>query len=111
MKMIDKCDKHCAIIILGYLLPLRISASCQLFALKASEPNVLVMPSHSPATIAFSDRFTLLIAVNQIGAAGAAAVASALEPRRNGDGSWTPSTALTALGLAGEWALILVAVT
>jgi hypothetical protein len=37
-------------------------------------------------------------------------VASALEPRRNGDGSWTPSTALTALYLNGEWALILMVV-
>jgi hypothetical protein len=33
-------------------------------------------------------------------------VAGALEPRRNGDGSWTPSTALTMLVLYGEWALI-----
>jgi hypothetical protein len=38
-------------------------------------------------------------------------VASALEPRRNGDGSWTPSTALTALRLNGEWVLILMVVT
>jgi hypothetical protein len=49
-----------------------------------------------------------LHAGNNIGAAGAAAVAGALEPRRNGDGSWTPSTALTKLGLEGEWALILM---
>jgi hypothetical protein len=49
---------------------------------------------------------------NQIGDAGAAAVASALEPRRNGDdGSWTPSTALTMLYLAGEWSLISMVVT
>jgi hypothetical protein len=54
--------------------------------------------------------FALLTAVNQIGAAGAAAVAGALEPRRNGDGSWTPSTALTELNLLGEWALILMVV-
>jgi hypothetical protein len=50
-------------------------------------------------------------AVNQIGDAGAAAVAGALEPRRNGDGSWTPSTALTILVLFGEWSLILMVVT
>jgi hypothetical protein len=55
--------------------------------------------------------FALLTAVNQIGDAGATAVASALEPRRNGDGSWTPSTALTELGLRGEWALISMVVT
>ena len=55
--------------------------------------------------------FALLTAVNRIGAAGAAAVAGALEPRRNGDGSWTPSTALTMLGLAREWALISMFVT
>jgi hypothetical protein len=47
---------------------------------------------------------------NQIGDAGAAAVAGALHPKRNGDGSWTPSTALTWLSLAGEWALILMVV-
>jgi hypothetical protein len=47
-----------------------------------------------------------LHADNQIGDAGAAAVAGALEPRRNGDGSWTPSTALTELDLNCEWALI-----
>jgi hypothetical protein len=35
-------------------------------------------------------------------------MASALEPRRNGDGSWTPSTALTALYLQSEWALSLM---
>jgi hypothetical protein len=29
-----------------------------------------------------------------------------LEPRRNADGGWTPSTALTALNLGGEWVLI-----
>jgi hypothetical protein len=33
-------------------------------------------------------------------------VAGALEPRRNGDGSWTLSTALTELWLEREWALI-----
>jgi hypothetical protein len=38
-------------------------------------------------------------------------VAGALEPRRNGDGSWTPSTALTELNLWGEWALIAMVVT
>jgi hypothetical protein len=48
----------------------------------------------------------MLTAGNQIGDEGAAAVAGALEPRRNGDGSWTPSTALTVLGLYGEWGLI-----
>jgi hypothetical protein len=48
---------------------------------------------------------------NRIGAAGAAAVAGALEPRRNGDGSWTPSTALTVLDLECEWLLILMVVT
>jgi hypothetical protein len=37
-------------------------------------------------------------------------VAGALEPRRNMDGSWTPSTALTELNLRGEWALILMVV-
>jgi hypothetical protein len=47
---------------------------------------------------------------NQIGDAGAAAVAEALKPRRNGDGSWTPSTALTAVDLCGEWAPILMVV-
>jgi hypothetical protein len=47
---------------------------------------------------------------NRIGDAGAAAVAAALEPRRNGDGSWTPSTALTELDLQGEWALIAIVV-
>jgi hypothetical protein len=73
-----------------------------------SDPNVLVTPSHSPATIAYSVCFTLLIADNQIGDAGAAAVASVLEPRINGDGSWTPSTALTVLALGGEWVLILM---
>jgi len=41
-------------------------------------------------------------AVNRIGDAGAAAVAGALEPRRNGDGSWTPSTALTGLWLGAH---------
>jgi hypothetical protein len=38
-------------------------------------------------------------------------VASALEPRRNWDGSWTPSTALTALNLEREWVLIFMVVT
>jgi hypothetical protein len=47
----------------------------------------------------------------QIGDAGAAAVAGALEPRSNVDGDWTPSTALTELWLGGEWALILMVVT
>jgi hypothetical protein len=50
--------------------------------------------------------FALLTAANRIGDAGAAAVAGALEPRRNGDGRWTPSTALTKLWLQSEWALI-----
>jgi hypothetical protein len=50
--------------------------------------------------------FALLTAGNRIGGAGAAAVAGALEPRRNGDGSWTPSTALTKLNLYGECSLI-----
>ena len=54
--------------------------------------------------------FTLLTAGNRIGDAGAAAVAGALEPRRNGDGSWTPSTALTKLHLGGEWALTAIVV-
>jgi hypothetical protein len=49
-----------------------------------------------------------LHAGNKIGDPGAVAVASALEPRRNGDGSWTPSTALTALDLGGEWVLIVM---
>jgi hypothetical protein len=48
---------------------------------------------------------------NEIGDEGAAAVAGALEPRRNGDGSWTPSTALTVLHLDSEWVLILMVVT
>jgi hypothetical protein len=52
-----------------------------------------------------------LHAGNQIGDAGAAAVANALEPRRNGDGSWTPSTALTLLILSGEWVQMLMVVT
>jgi hypothetical protein len=52
-----------------------------------------------------------LYAGNNIGNAGAAAVAGALEPRRNGDGSWTPSTTLTVLGLEGEWALISMVVS
>jgi len=55
--------------------------------------------------------FALLTAGNQIGDTGAAAVAGALEPRRNGDGSWTPSTGLTVLGLECEWVLILMVVT
>jgi hypothetical protein len=55
--------------------------------------------------------FALLTAGNQIGAAGAAAVAGALEPRRNGDGSWTTPTALTVLLLRGEWVLISMVVT
>jgi hypothetical protein len=49
---------------------------------------------------------TPLHAGNQIGDEGAAAVAGVMEPRRNGDGRWTPSTALTELVLGGEWALI-----
>jgi hypothetical protein len=52
-----------------------------------------------------------LPAGNEIGDAGAAAVAGALEPRRNGDGSWTRSTALAMLYLGSEWALISMAVT
>jgi hypothetical protein len=80
-------------------------------SLIASDPNVSVTPSHSPVIIDSSVHFTLLTAGNQIGDAGATAVARALEPRRNGDGSWTPSTALTELGLNGEWALILMVVT
>jgi hypothetical protein len=75
-----------------------------------SDPNVLVTPSHSPIIVDSFVRFAFLIADNKIGDAGAAAVASALEPRRNGDGSWTPSTALTALRLNGEWVLILMVV-
>jgi hypothetical protein len=55
--------------------------------------------------------FALHTADNRIGDAGAAAVAGALEPRRNVDGSWTPSTSLTALNLGGEWVLILMVVT
>jgi hypothetical protein len=76
----------------------------------ASDPNVSVSPSHSPATIDSSIRFAFFIADNQIGDAGATAVASALEPRRNGDGSWAPSTALTVLVLNGEWVLVLMVV-
>jgi hypothetical protein len=52
-----------------------------------------------------------LHAGNQIGAAGAAAVANALEPRRNGDDNWTPSTGLTVRRLVVEWVLILMDVT
>jgi hypothetical protein len=37
-------------------------------------------------------------------------VAGALEPRRNEDGRWTPSTALTKLTLGGEWVLIFMVV-
>jgi hypothetical protein len=33
-----------------------------------------------------------------------------LEPRRNEDGSWTPSTALMELYLQSEWALSLIVV-
>jgi hypothetical protein len=54
--------------------------------------------------------FARLIAGNRVGDAGAAAVAGALEPRRNGDGSWTPSTALTVLWLGGERVLISIVV-
>jgi hypothetical protein len=79
--------------------------------INSSDPNVSVPPSHSPATIAFSFHFAFLTVDNKIGDAGAAGVASALEPRRNGDGSWTPSTALTGLNLHGEWALLLMVVT
>jgi hypothetical protein len=50
--------------------------------------------------------FALLTAANRIGDEGAAAVAGALEPRRNEDGSWSPSTALTKLALGGEWVLM-----
>jgi hypothetical protein len=52
-----------------------------------------------------------LHAVNNIGDAGAAAVASALEPRRNGDGSLAPSTAQALLSLGGEWVLTSMGVT
>ena len=38
-------------------------------------------------------------------------MAGALEPRRNGDGTWTRSTALTELDLGREWALISMLVT
>jgi len=76
-----------------------------------SYPNILILPSHLPATIAFSLRFTLLIADNDIGDTGAVAVASALEPRMSLDGSWTPSTALRVLWLTGEWVLILIDLT
>jgi hypothetical protein len=55
--------------------------------------------------------FAPLTAGNQTGDAGAGAVAGALEPRRNGDGSWTPSTALTVLNLGSEWALISMVVS
>jgi hypothetical protein len=55
--------------------------------------------------------FALLTAGNNIGVAGAVAVAGALEPRRNGDGSWRPSTALEKLNLTGEWVLVLMVVT
>jgi hypothetical protein len=41
---------------------------------------------------------------------GAAAVASALETRRNGDGSWMPSTELRVRDLNGEWVLIVLIV-
>jgi hypothetical protein len=72
----------------------------------------MIVPFHSPVNMAFfSVHFTPLHAGNQIGAAGAAAVARALEPRRNGDGSWTPSTALTEMYLNGEWVLIVMIVT
>jgi hypothetical protein len=68
------------------------------------------VPFHSPATTEFSVPSNLLTSGNKIGDVGAAAVARALEPRRNGDGSWTPSTALTEVWLNGEWALILMVV-
>jgi hypothetical protein len=55
--------------------------------------------------------FALLTVDNEIGDAGAAAVAGALEPRRNGDGSRTPSTALTELLFSCEWVLVLMVVT
>jgi hypothetical protein len=35
---------------------------------------------------------------------------NALKPRRNGDGSWTPSTALAEWDLYGEWTLMLMVV-
>jgi hypothetical protein len=54
--------------------------------------------------------FALLTEGNQIGDAGAAAVAGALQPRRNGDGSWTPSTALRVLSLECEWGMIAMVV-
>jgi hypothetical protein len=72
--------------------------------------NLRKAPSHPPPSFSKIDIMSLH-AVNQIGAAGAAAVASALEPRRNGDGSWSPSTALTELDLWGKWVLILMVVT
>jgi hypothetical protein len=65
------------------------------FSLLHPRPTLITSPLH---------------AGNKIGGAGAAAVASALQPRRNGDGSWTPSTALTDLRLHGEWSLILMIV-
>jgi hypothetical protein len=71
---------------------------------------------HNSFAVDAADRLTptpcsaLLTAGNPIGEAGAAAVAGALEPRRNGDGSWTPSTALTGLYLESEWVLILMLV-
>jgi hypothetical protein len=68
-----------------------------------SDPSLI----HPRPTLTFSP----LHAGNKIGDAGAAAVANALEPRRNGDGSWTPSTALTALYIEGEWLLSLMVVT
>jgi hypothetical protein len=68
----------------------------------------LIAPSHSPATITFSLRLVLMTIGNKIGDAGASAVASAWEPRRNGGGSRTPSTARTGLYLGSEWALILM---
>jgi hypothetical protein len=43
-------------------------------------------------------------------AAGAAAVANALESRKKWDGSWAPSTALTKMSPDGEWVLVLMVV-
>jgi hypothetical protein len=68
-------------------------------AKSAQLPPSLVHPRPTPISYP-------LHADNQIGDAGAAAVAGALEPRRNADGSWTLSTAVTALNLGGEWVLI-----
>jgi hypothetical protein len=76
----------------------------------ASDPSSHLTADNGIGYIHSSNLRFVLNAGNQIGDAGAAAVASALEPRRNGDGSWTPSTALTVLALNGEWVLILMVV-